>query len=479
MLFNSLQFLIFFPLVTLGFFLLAPRWRWSWLLVASCYFYMCFKPVYILILALTIGVDYIAGLTIERAQGRARRLALGASLLANIGVLVFFKYYGFLAANWTPLADWLGLPALPALNIILPIGLSFHTFQSLAYTIEVYRGTQRAERHLGILATYVMFYPQLVAGPIERPQNLLGQLHQVQTFDMDRVADGLRLMLWGFFKKLVVADRCAAIVNQSYAHPELANGLILLFGTYMFAFQIYCDFSGYSDIARGAARVMGVELMVNFKRPYFSKSISEFWQRWHISLSTWFRDYLYIPLGGNRVGKIRWQWNLFVVFLVSGLWHGANWTFLIWGALHGAYMVVSIWTRRLRETLVRWSGLNRLPVLHRLIQMAITFHLVLLAWVFFRAKSLADALLILKKIFMFSAYRIDLAVFDLPRVELLLAPLAVVFLLAVHAVDNRIPLRDHLARLPQPVRWAIAYAAILSVILFGKYQQMAFIYFQF
>jgi D-alanyl-lipoteichoic acid acyltransferase DltB (MBOAT superfamily) len=284
---------------------------------------MVFVPVYILILGGTIIIDYYAGILLENTEGKKRKVFLIASLIANIGVLAVFKYYNFLNNNLSVLLNSFGYKnSIPNLGILLPIGLSFHTFQAMSYTIEVYRRKQKAERHFGIYALYVMFYPQLVAGPIERPQNMLHQFYEKHYFDFERIIDGLKLMLWGLFIKLVIADRLAIFVNAVYNNPEKHSGLTLAIATIFFAFQIYCDFSGYSNIAIGAARVMGFKLMTNFNRPYFSRSIAEFWKRWHISLSTWFSDYLYIPLGGNRVSVPRWYFNLFFVFLVSGLWHG-------------------------------------------------------------------------------------------------------------------------------------------------------------
>jgi D-alanyl-lipoteichoic acid acyltransferase DltB (MBOAT superfamily) len=475
--FVDYQFLIFFPLVTLGFFLLAPRWRWSWLLAASCYFYMFFRPVYILILMLTIAIDYAAGLALEHFRGRARHGAMVTSLLANIGLLAFFKYYGFLAANWAPLAARLGWPAMPALDIILPIGLSFHTFQSLAYTIEVYRGHQRAERNFGRLATFVMFYPQLVAGPIERPQNLLRQLQSVQTFDAARLVDGLRLMLWGCFKKVVVADRLAEYVTAVYARPDQFSGVQAILATYFFAFQIYCDFSGYTDIARGAARAMGFHLMLNFRRPYFAQSISEFWKRWHISLSTWFRDYLYISLGGNRVGPGRHYANLLMVFLVSGLWHGANWTFVIWGGLHGLYFVVGLWTANLRRRIL--AGLGWRPDSRGLQvwRMLFNFHLVWVAWVFFRAASLDEALAIFRRMADFSSRAVLMPDQSAADFGITLGALAV--LGVIEAGWERWPLPDRFRRAPAWIRWTAYVAASLAVMNLGVSQEIPFIYFQF
>jgi len=277
------------------------------LLAASCYFYMAFIPVYIFILAFTILVDYITGILVENANGAKRLYILLISIVANLSILGLFKYYNFITETFN-------LPSTSFSNLVLPIGLSFHTFQSMSYNIEIYRGHQKAVRHLGQFALFVMFYPQLVAGPIERPQNLLSQLQTEQYFNSQRVASGLQLMTWGLFKKVVIADRLAILVNTVYANPSQYTGFELLIATFFFTFQIYCDFSGYSDIALGAAQVMGFTLMQNFRRPYLATSISDFWSRWHISLSTWFRDYLYIPLGGNRVGLWRWQFNLLFVF---------------------------------------------------------------------------------------------------------------------------------------------------------------------
>ena len=400
MLFNSFQFLIFFPTVTIAYFLLPHRYRWALILAASCYFYMAFIPKYILILAITIMVDYLAGIGLETFKGKKRRWLLFASILANIGMLGFFKYFNFANANLVALSDFIGWNyPIKTLSIILPIGLSFHTFQSLSYTIEVYRGRQKAERHLGYLATYVMFYPQLVAGPIERPQNILHQLHADHKFDYQRVTDGLKWMAWGMFKKVVIADRMALFANPVYNDPGSYTGPAILLATLAFTIQIYCDFSGYSDIALGSAQVMGIKLMKNFDHPYFSKSISEFWRRWHISLSTWFRDYLYIPLGGNRTTKPRWAFNIFLTFLISGLWHGANWTFVIWGALHGILILFSELTNGFWKKLSNLTRLDRFPKAESYIAGLSTFTLVSFSWIFFRAANLPDAILIIKGLF--------------------------------------------------------------------------------
>jgi len=392
MLFNSLSFLVFFVVVTGLYYALPHRWRWLLLLLASCGFYMAFVPAYLLILLATIGVDYVAGIQIERATGRRRQLYLVLSLVANLGTLAFFKYYNFFTANANALLHGLHLTtgAIPYLHIILPLGLSFHTFQAMSYTIEVYRGNYPAERHLGIYALYVMFYPQLVAGPIERPQQMLPQFHEEKYFVFERVVIGLQRMLWGLFKKVAVGDLLGQYVNSVYDNYPMHTGLALLLATYAFAIQIYCDFSGYSDIAIGAGQVMGFKLMENFRTPYFSKSVTEFWRRWHISLSTWLRDYLYVSLGGSRNGRWLTYRNLMLTMLLGGLWHGASWNFVVWGGLNGLYLS--------GEKLlgVRMNAPQSWPV--RLLRMVFTFHLICLTWVFFRATTFEQALYIVQQI---------------------------------------------------------------------------------
>jgi len=483
MLFNSFEFLVFFPVVTVLYFVLPHRLRWAHLLAASCVFYMGFIPAYILILGFTIVVDYFAGILIEDAWGRRRKTYLLMSLAANIGVLAVFKYYNFLNRTAADLAGLFGVAyAVPFLAIALPVGLSFHTFQAMSYTVEVYRGRQRAERHFGIYSLYVMFYPQLVAGPIERPQNLLHQFYERHEFDYERVTNGLKLMLWGMFKKVVVADRLAVYVDAVYNSPLEWGGQPLAVATVFFAFQIYCDFSGYSDIAIGAAQVMGFKLMTNFNRPYHAKSISEFWKRWHISLSTWFRDYLYVPLGGNRVARRRWYFNLFVTFLVSGVWHGADWTFVAWGALNGFYLLCSIWTRDLRARFVELTGLGRRPRLHRAIQIGVTFGLTCYAWIYFRAGSISDAVYINRAIAsaLLDPLRGAGYVFaPMPLAEVILAVGAVAFMEVVHLFQRKRGMRAMLAERPAWVRWAVYYVLAAAILLAGQFGERQFIYFQF
>lgn len=481
MLFNSFEFLIFILVVAPLYFALPQRVRWSWLLVTSCFFYMAFIPVYVLILFFTIIVDYWAGIWIEAAQGRRRKLFLGMSLAANIGILAVFKYYGFLATNFTHFFGLVGLPwQLPAMQIILPIGLSFHTFQAMSYTIEVYRGHQKAERHFGIYALYVMFFPQLVAGPIERPQNLLHQFRETHRVDYHRLVAGLRLILFGLFKKTVVADNLAQVVNKVYATPSDYSGPILLLATLFFTFQIYCDFSGYSDIAIGIARVMGYDLMTNFRRPYFANSIGEFWRRWHISLSTWFRDYLYVPLGGNRVALPRVCLNLMLVFLLSGLWHGAGWTFIAWGALHGAYLVGGKLTSRGRRSIRERCGLGRFPRLLWIWQSGCVFALVTLAWVFFRARSFHDASYILTHMFNPAGFQLgSLGGVGLPLFEMVIAIISMVLLLVTDRLMESPPRWVVDLWAARACRWSVYLTGFYAIVFFGCFGRVEFIYFQF
>ncbi len=488
MLFNSTQFFVFFPLVMAAYFVMPHRFRWAFLLVSSYYFYMCWKPGYAVLIVISTLVDYAAGLLMGASPDvRRKRRWLILSLCTNLGMLFFFKYYNFFNDGLRFVAERLDLGiALPATHFLLPVGLSFYTFQSLTYTIGVYRGTVQPERHLGIFALYVCFFPQLVAGPIERAERLLPQFTQRHDFDYVRVTNGLKLMAWGFFQKCVIADRLAQVVDQVYANPAQYDGIPLAIATIFFAFQIFCDFSGYSDIAIGGAQVLGIDLMQNFRRPYFATSVSDFWHRWHISLSTWFRDFLYIPLRGGRVSALRHHANIFIVFVVSGLWHGAHWKFVAWGALHGIYMIAGALLRPWRERIVAWLGLQRAPTLHRVLRTAITFLLVSFAWIFFRANSASEAIYIVTRLFtgwgmMFEPRRLYDSVFNLglPRDEFLLALMCIVGLGCVHVLQSRGSVREMLSRRPLVVRW-LAYSALLwAIFLFGVFRHKEFIYFTF
>lgn len=479
MLFNSIEFAIFFPVVATAFFLLSQRWRVHWLLFSSCVFYMAFIPAYILVLLATILIDYFAGIFIEKSDGSRRKLLLWVSILSTCTVLFIFKYFGFFTGSFVGLADLLGWHLTrPVLHIILPIGLSFHTFQSLSYVIEVYRSRQKAETNFIVYATYVMFFPQLVAGPIERPQNLLHQFRERHDFDYTHVTAGLKRMAWGFFKKLVVADRLSLYVNDVYAAPRNFNGLQLTIATFFFAYQIYCDFSGYSDIAIGAAQVLGFRLMENFRTPYYSKSITEFWRRWHISLSTWFKDYVYIPLGGNRVVKSRHIANLLITFVLSGLWHGANWTFVAWGALNGVYLVAGWLTHDWRDRFFGFLGVTPESRLRQWSMWLTTFLLTCGAWIVFRARNMADAGYVFAHLGRgWNFHAIATEQFLMRQFPVAVA--AILVLEIGQRWEQVVSVPSYVGRLQVTARWALYAGFVMAVIMFGVYRKMQFIYFQF
>lgn len=466
-------------MTTAWFYAVKHRFRWPLLLLFSCYFYMVFIPEYILILFFLIAIDYLAGLVIEPSTGWTRKMFLVISLIANIGMLSFFKYFNFGESEIGRLCGWLGINFHPShLNILLPIGLSFHTFQSMSYTIEVYRGAYRAERHLGLYAVYVLFYPQMVAGPVERPQNLLPQFHAPVTFNSRNIIEGVELMLWGLFKKVVIADNLALIADPAFQQPETHRGWPLVLATYAFAIQIYCDFSGYTDIARGAARTLGYHLMLNFDRPYHAQSIAEFWRRWHISLSTWFRDYLYIPLGGNRVGRLRHYFNVLFVFLISGLWHGASWAFVVWGGLHGIYIIVGDLTHALRQKLWDAAGLANKKSVRTVIATLTTFHLVWFSWVFFRAGSLRAANAVFSNMLDFHnsgavvASRLD-------RYHCIGLGLSLLLLATAHQIQRHCGFRNLTSHLPAFSRAFLFAGGVIWTLLWGQFTSHDFIYFKF
>ncbi|MDN5203123.1 MBOAT family O-acyltransferase [Fulvivirgaceae bacterium BMA10] len=498
MIFNSFHFLIFFPIVVFIYFKTPQRWRWVHLLAASYYFYMAWNPTYILLIMGSTLIDYFVSLKMsEISEKRKRRKYLLLSLLSNLGLLFTFKYFNFFSSTGNLLFEKLSIfYHFPKLSVLLPVGISFYTFQTLSYTIDVYHGKIKPEKHLGIFAVYVSFFPQLVAGPIERARNLLPQFRQKFKFNYEYVRYGLILMLWGFFKKVVIADRLATFVDPIYDNPTAHNGVESLIATYFFAFQIFCDFSGYSDIAIGAALILGFKLMQNFRRPYFAQSIQEFWGRWHISLSTWFRDYLYIPLGGNRVSKVRWLINIMIVFLVSGLWHGAYYTFIIWGFLHGFYIVMGHLTSKARKKVLDATGLVNFPRFIKFINILITFHLALFAWIFFRAKYITDAKTIISNIlnikfnelsnvlthFVLSLGELKILKSDVFTLyESRIAIYALLIMEAVHFLQERnFDLKNNLLGRPVIQRWSAYMLFTLMVIFFGKFsEEQQFIYFQF
>jgi len=501
MLFNSLEYLVFFPVVTAAYFLLpSVRSRNFMLLIASYYFYAQYKPVYALLMLLTTFICYISALFIDKTGSRGiRRFWLFISILGTLGILFFFKYFNFFNNNLAGLLSLFNVDYRPlSINVLLPVGISFYTFQSLSYTIDVYRGDIRAERDFLTFALFISFFPQLVAGPIERSPNLLPQFYRHNEFDSGRIAGGLRLMLFGFFKKVVIADRLAVIVDTVYNNYQAYNGIHYIIATIAFAYQIFCDFSGYSDIARGTARVLGYELMVNFERPYYSRSVTEFWRRWHISLSTWFRDYLYIPLGGSRKGYTRTLFNLFVVFVVSGLWHGADWTFVVWGALNGLVIVIEkilgIGKRAgkkdyMEKQAAKWRR-RQLPLrlivfAFRLVPMALTFAFICFTWVFFRAQSINQALYMLPRFlegldaFSLKQFLGTRVILGLDYWEFFTAIGCVILLEMVHMFQSFASPSRVLERMPAPVR-LVTYAVCLSIVIWLAWTEtQTFIYFAF
>ena len=401
MVFNSFDFLIFYPIVLLLYFALPKKLSWIMLLAASYYFYISWNVDLIYLIVGTTLISWVSAMLIERTQKKTvKKLFLVLTLVTSLGVLFFYKYFNFLSDSVTDTLKLLGIGADPFhLDLILPVGISFYTFQTLSYVIDVYRGEVKTERNFFFYALYVSFFPQLVAGPIERPNNLIPQLHERHRPTWDNTREGLRMMLIGFFKKVVVADLLAAYVNAVYNDAANATGLGVLVATVLFAVQIYCDFAGYTDIAIGCARIMGIRLMQNFDRPYISQSIQEFWRRWHISLSTWFKDYIYFPLGGSRCARWKNLRNIMIVFTVSGLWHGAAWTFVIWGALHGLYQVIGKLLKPWREKALEAMGIDSQTKTMQFVRRAVTFALVCFAWIFFRANSMADAMVLIGKLF--------------------------------------------------------------------------------
>ncbi len=471
MLFNTIDFAIFLPIVVICYYLIPFKYRWVLLLAASYYFYMSWKVEYILLIVASTLVDYISGIKMGKLEDRRSRLPwLILSLCVNLGLLFTFKYYNFATENLNLLFQKVGLSReIPMMKLLLPVGISFYTFQTLSYSIDVYFGRQKAEKHLGYFALYVAFFPQLVAGPIERFSRLAPQFKTKQVLSYDNLVNGLRLILYGLFIKMVIADNISGIVDLVYKQPESFASVDILKGIFLYSFQIYSDFYGYSTIAIGSALLLGIRIMDNFKSPYLAKSISEFWQRWHISLSTWFRDYLYFPLGGNRVSKQRWVLNILIVFLISGLWHGANWTFLIWGLLFGL-LYAGEWfvngALKLQKVYPAYSAGHILLAIK-------TFLLVSILWVFFRSQSFEDAINIFKLLFQ-----------DGPsNPQLVLIPLSTwIFLLLFIASDVVLYNRRFdtwVGGMPYLVRWGIYGVLLFGIIVFAGVENSPFIYFQF
>jgi len=391
MLFNSLEYLFFLPSVVLLYYLIPFKYRWILLLIASYFFYAYWKVEYLVLILFSTVIDYYAGYKIDNKNTINRKKFLYLSLFVNLGLLFFFKYYNFFTSEILNFSNETKYSDKLIHHLLLPVGISFYTFQTMSYTIDVYKRKLKHEKHPGIFALYVVFFPQLVAGPIERAGHLLNQFKLKTKITYSNFHFGLIRILWGLFKKVVIADRLSVMVNEVYNNVYDYHGIHFFIATFLFAFQIYCDFSGYSDIAIGSARLLGIRLMENFKRPYLADSIGNFWHRWHISLSTWFKDYLYIPLGGNRVVKWRWYYNLFITFLISGLWHGANWTFIIWGGFHGILMIIeNIPSKHYSQSIKK--------IIPKTIRISYIFLIVLISWIFFRSNNISEAFYIIKNL---------------------------------------------------------------------------------
>ena len=488
MLFNSSSFLIFFPIVVLSYYVAPNKCRNYLLLAMSIFFYMCWNVKYVVLLFASIITTYLSARLIKSAKNK--KVILIACLFVNLGILFVFKYFNFFSSTlvWG-IGKVLRIHVAPlSHSFLLPVGISFYTFQALSYSIDVYRGKIEPETNFFKYALFVSFFPQLVAGPIERSENLLRQFDEVHEFDINRVKHGFELMLWGYFEKLVIADRVAIFVNQVYDHYQGYAFFEILLATFGFAIQIYCDFGGYSHIAIGAAQVLGFRLCDNFKQPYLADSIKSFWRRWHISLSSWFKDYLYIPLGGNRKGKLNQYRNILITFLVSGLWHGASWSFVIWGGIHGLYQVIEdIWLP-IRKRIEDKLRINSDTECYIMFRRCITFLLTSFAWIFFRASSGGHAIAVIKQ--MFSAYN-PWVIFDsslyrcgLDRINVSILIVAIIVLLIVDLVHERgIKIREKIGMQNTLARFVIVYCAIMTILVFGVYgpqfEMSKFIYFEF
>lgn len=498
MLFNSLHFLIFFPVVVGIYYLIPQKARSYWLLLASYYFYMCWNAKYVVLLLFSTVVTYVSGILLERC-GRAeeeekkircrKKLYVAASFILNLSILFVFKYlnFGMESLQWIFGQMHIALN-VPAVDLLLPVGISFYTFQALGYTMDVYRGEIYAEKNFFRYALFVSFFPQLVAGPIERSKNLLRQLDKPAKPSFDSFRDGILLMLWGYFMKVVLADRIAVFVDTVYGDFETYTGVYLIVATILFAVQIYCDFSGYSVIAMGAAEILGIRLMENFNAPYLSVSVAEFWRRWHISLSSWFRDYLYIPLGGNRKGKMRKYINLLITFGVSGLWHGADWSYVIWGLLNGVWQIIGDLLKPFKKKAACFLDIREDSLSHKCIRMVATFFLVDLAWVFFRADSAFIALRIIRRMFTAKNHWVwfDGSLFGcgLNRQNFTLMIWGIMLLFVADICKYRgISLRKVVAKQDYWAQCFTVTATVLGILLFGMwgagYDAANFIYFQF
>ena len=497
MLFNSSAFLIFFPIVTLVYFIIPQKVKYIWLLIASYYFYMGWNPKYIVLLFTSTLITYLSGIFIDiiskrysgKDQVRLKKTVVALSFALNLGILFYFKYTNFAIKIFDRVmaAAHINL-YIPEADILLPVGISFFTFQALSYTVDVYRGDIYAEKNFFRYALYVSFFPQLVAGPIERSKNLLKQLAKPAKFDFEKFKEGLLCMLWGYFLKIVLADRIAIVVDTVFNRYTKFSGWYFIVATVLFAFQIYCDFAGYSTIAIGAANILGIRLMENFDAPYTATSVADFWRRWHISLTSWFRDYLYIPLGGNRKGKFRKNVNRMIVFLASGLWHGAGIHYIVWGGLNGLFQVAGEYLMPVRKKIIKLLDLHEESLGFRLYKALMTFCLIDLAWIFFRAEGFRTGLTIVKSIlradnpwilFDGSLYTLGL---DEKNFRLMLICIAVLIIADI-LKNMGICIRKTILEQDYVFRWIIYVFAVFFILTFGiwgpGYDAANFIYFQF
>ena len=491
MLFNSMDFLAFFPIVVLTYFIVPGKVRTFWLLLASYYFYMSWNAKYAVLIFASTFITFLSGIFMERCPDRYKKTVLTVSLVSNLGILAVFKYADFFLSSIFDLLNRAGITVADrSLGLILPVGISFYTFQALGYSFDVYRKKIPAERNFLKYALFVSFFPQLVAGPIERSENLLTQIQGIdqksrrELVDIDRITDGLLLMIWGFMQKLVIADRISPVVKHIYDNYSECGAKEIILATVLFAFQIYCDFGGYTNIAIGAARVMDIRLMKNFRQPYLAFSVKDFWRRWHISLTDWFRDYLYIPLGGNRKGVFRKELNTLIVFTVSGLWHGASWNFVAWGFIHAMLLIINDLWDMLRERIQGEKKEQEKTIVTRMIGAAVTFVCVDLAWIFFAAGNLKKAVNIILQPFtsLKGSLLWDIALNHQEKVVLIAAILILLAVDLMHEMD--ISVFNVVKKQRLFFRWILYAALIWGVVIFGVYGSTAgldrkFIYFQF
>lgn len=484
--FNSFNFLIFFPIVALCYYIVPKKLKNIFLVLASYFFYMCWNVKYGLLLFVCTVFSYFIALAIEKYK--SKKVALIIGITVPLLLLIYYKYFNFILKNVNLLFVKIGIVwSVPQFDVIMPIGISFFTFQIIAYIIDVYNGEQKAEKNFIRYALFISFFPKISQGPIERAKDFMCQLYDKHKFDIENVKSGLLLMLWGYFKKLVIADRAAIFVSDIFDHYVHYSGAYIFIATLFFTIQIYCDFSGYTDIAVGAARVMGFRLQNNFKNPYFASTISDFWRRWHISLTSWLRDYIYIPLGGNRCGKIKRDINLMITFLLSGLWHGASWNYIFWGGVNGIYQIVGRHSAGVKEKIYNTLHINTDCESFKFMKIFVTFMLVNISWLFFRASGLQDAFWMLKQIFTkfdaASLFAYKQYTFGIDFKDIAILIIAIMILIIVELMTEKHDVYAIFNRQNMLAKWIVIYALIFVVIIFGvygaAYNASAFVYFQY